>query len=227
MRLRTRYTQRLPVAPRLRLDIPFFEGSGTKVLDLSGKGNHGTITDAVWTRDENGVAMSFNGTSAYIDCGNDASLNITDAITIEVWVKTLTPATSQSLVGKTGASGSRSWHVRLLARKINFWISPGGTTVIQANGPTTITDTNWHHVAATWDGTTMLVYIDAVAGTGVSANTMNSEPDEGVYIGVAGSQLGSHFNGTIDEVRIYAVALTADQIKRRYEQTKRDYVRGS
>ena len=86
MRLRTKYTQRLPTAPGLVLDIPMFEGSGTKVLDLSGKGNHGTITGAVWARNEYGVALSFNGIFARIDCGNDSSLNIAGPISIEAGI---------------------------------------------------------------------------------------------------------------------------------------------
>ena len=104
MRLRTRYTQRLPTAPGLLLDVPFFEGSGTKALDISGKGNHGTVFDAVWTRDVNGVAMKFGWTPdmllteagdsllqedgnfllleivAYVNCGNDPSLDMSPSV---------------------------------------------------------------------------------------------------------------------------------------------------
>ena len=225
MRLRTRYTQRLPVAPGLRLDIPFFEGSGTKVLDVSGKGNHGTITDAVWTRDENGVAMSFNGTSAYIDCGNDASLNITKEITIEMWVK-FDDLTNRSYTIAKGKYTSDGWYWRV--------ISDGSWSVAynwSGNGyyPDSGIDLptgEWLHLVTVLDNVTPRVdfYKNGVwqAYTNPSQSFIGNA-DRTLLIGK--SHDGYPHNGAIDEVRIYAVALTASQIKRRYEQTKRDYVR--
>ena len=227
MRLRTRYTQRLPVAPGLRLDIPMFEGSGTKVLDLSGKGNHGTITDAVWTRDENGVAMSFNGTSAYINCGNDSSLDITDAITIEMWVKPIALGES--------APTYRYIVIKSLSYVIVYNVADDGLTARIYSGTVSKSahkiiaqstfENNWWHIALVSNSTTIKLY--------VNGNEEDSNPSGVIDVTVndliIGSQEGTSrfWNGTIDEVRIYAVALTADQIKRRYEQTKRDYVRGS
>ena len=228
MRLRTRYTQRLPVTIGLRLDIPMFEGSGAKVLDLSGKGNHGTITDAVWTRDEKGVAMSFNGTSAYIDCGNDASLNITDAITIEAWVKPSTASEAGYIIARKNASDWNSTYAVYFngaTNKIIFYAN--GVANVQSNA--VVTETNWIHIAvvATQGGTTYFYKNGEPAGSG-SAPAWSASADN-LLIGARkeGAGVVGLFHGAIDEVRIYAVALTASQIKRRYEQTKRDYVRAS
>ena len=227
MRLRTRYTQRLPTAPKCVLDIPMFEGSGTKVLDVSGKGNHGTITDAVWTRDVNGVCMSFNGTSAYIDCGNDASLNITDAITIEAWVKFNSLAGSPCVLTKgTGVTTNYWMDVRTSGDTIFFggYTSAGAACYINFSGCGFLTD-EWYHFAGTYDKIRMKFYINAVEKADTAKTCTLNLNTAAVTIGNKSG--GQHFNGAIDEVRIYAVALTAEQIKRRYEQTKRDYVRAS
>ena len=232
MRLRTRYTQRLPTAPKCVLDIPMFEGSGTKVLDLSGKGNHGTITDALWTRDENGVAMSFNGTSAYVDCGNDGSLNVgVNDYTIEAWIKT-TDTVNRDIVWKGAATG-KWYNFRIDSDgKVKAYID-NAITAQFAISTDTVDDDAWHHVAAVFDRDVgAQIYIDGVAN-GALANISSNQGDVsttndfGIGVKQPDGTKYNYFNGTIDGVMIYAVALTAEQIKRRYEQTKRDYVRAS
>ena len=223
MHLRTRYTERLPQAPGLRLDVPLFEGSGTKALDLSGKGNHGTIHDAVWTRDVNGVCMSFNGTSAYIDCGNDASLNITDAITIEMWVKRI--GGGGYLISKNDTSFSDNQY-GIYVNGDNPTYYPSGTPNA---GTGTVPAGVWTHVVFTRTGGIGQFYINGAASGSPAACNMPTKPTFPVRFGCRWNTTVPTliFNGVIDEVRIYAVALTASQIKRRYEQTKRDYVRAS
>ena len=225
MRLRTRYTQRLPVAPGLRLDMPMFEGSGTKVLDVSGKGNHGTIMDAVWTRDENGVAMTFNGTSAYIDCGNDASQNITDAITIEAWIKVSTAIPNYpTIVSKLNGNNwqDSDYWLSLLAKSGLIFYMNG---IVDYRPAYSFSDGIWYHVTAVYNSSEVEVYINGDSIGSTSATGTINTTGGNLLIGHTTASAINPFDGTIDNVRIYAVALTAEQIKRRYEQTKRDYVR--
>ena len=74
----------------------FDEGEGTIVHDSSGYNNHCTIYGASFTQDtperivhsnSSTYSLSFDGQNDYLDCGNDESLDITDEITIEAWVK--------------------------------------------------------------------------------------------------------------------------------------------
>ena len=66
----------------------FEEGPGNGVRDWSGMGNDGEIHDAKYVKlaEGKGYALRFDTDEAYVDCGNNASLNITDAITIELWL---------------------------------------------------------------------------------------------------------------------------------------------
>ena len=58
-----------------------------KWYDFSHKGNHGVITNAVWTaKGRHGPALYFDGDGDYVNAGKGASLNITAAITLEQWL---------------------------------------------------------------------------------------------------------------------------------------------
>lgn len=63
----------------------FNDGTST---DWSLYGNNGTDTNITYvSEDKYGYAVEFNGIDSYINCGNDSTLNITDAITIEAMIK--------------------------------------------------------------------------------------------------------------------------------------------
>ena len=58
------------------------------------------LKTAVWAQLP-GNALVFNGINDYVDCGNDASLNINDALTLEAWIKTFT-ITNARIISKWG-----------------------------------------------------------------------------------------------------------------------------
>ncbi len=66
----------------------FDEGSGTIARDSSGKGHDGTLLgDPQWVTGMIGSgALSFDGTDGLVEAGDDASLSLTDALTITAWV---------------------------------------------------------------------------------------------------------------------------------------------
>jgi hypothetical protein len=93
----------LSVAARTHADLvghwTFDEGSGTTVIDISGNGNDGTITDnpgfddPTWIAGVKGGALEFYGdTSVYgsanhVDCGHSPSLDITGPTSIALWIR--------------------------------------------------------------------------------------------------------------------------------------------
>ena len=62
------------------------EGQGLAVSDYSNEQNHGIINGAVWTQGIAGSALSFDGNDS-VNCGSDASLTMTEAMTLAAWVK--------------------------------------------------------------------------------------------------------------------------------------------
>lgn len=75
-------------------------------------------------------------------------------------------------------------------------------------------DTNWHHVAATYNGTTMKIYVDGVEDASVSESLSMPDSSKSLLIGSSygkqtpGGNQGL-FDGTLDEVRISDIARTS------------------
>ena len=66
----------------------FNEGTGTTVADASGNGITGTTSSTTWTTSgKYANALSFNGTSSYVDLGNVSAFQITGSMTWSAWIK--------------------------------------------------------------------------------------------------------------------------------------------
>jgi len=188
----------------------FNEGTGTTVTDASGNGNNGTISSAAWTTSgKYGNALGFNGTSALVTINNATTLQLSTAMTLEAWVN---PSTVSS-----------AWRDVIFKANDNYYLegtstasgrpATGGTFASSPlYGTTALAVNSWTHLAATYDGTTTRLYVNGTqvssqAQTGAMASSTNP-----LQIG-GDSFYGQFFQGTIDEVRIYNVALTAAQVQ--------------
>ncbi|MBR8535154.1 hypothetical protein KDU71_06260 [Carboxylicivirga sediminis] len=155
-----------------------------------------------------GMALKLNATAGQdVKLENYSGVNGSNARTVACWVKTDAAATS-GLV-HWGASGtySRASFKMQSTGVIRFEWQGGGL-----NAATIVNDNNWHHVAYTYDGSTVKLYVDGVLDASVATTAINTgvAGETGIYIG---SQLGgSLYEGLIDDVRIYETALDADQL---------------
>jgi hypothetical protein len=89
-------------------------------------------------------------------------------------------------------------------------------TTAEAN----INDGNWHHLAATYNGSDAKIYVDGVlnvTNTNYSGDLPNN--DYALWIGrhYDASKTTNFFNGTMDEVKIYSRALSAEEINASYD----------
>ena len=95
----------------------FDEGPGKSVKDSSGNRNDGKIIgDVTYVKIEGGKghALSFNTGNAYVDCGNTPSLDLTDAVTLELWFQPETAVWGGGVVGKVMGSYCLSYADRCL-----------------------------------------------------------------------------------------------------------------
>ena len=78
-----------------------------------------------------------------------------------------------------------------------------------------ITDGQWHHVGFVWDGSYRSLYVDGIeAARDTAAQNPLQSATSGLRIGAGGNlEVGNFFSGLIDDVRIYNLALTAEQIE--------------
>ncbi len=200
--------------PNLIAWWPLDEGEGRDVFDWSGQGNHAEIIGSPqWVVGQIDGALSFSGGyDEYVDCGNAASLNITAAITLSVWVKTNDAGNAEDNPYIT--KDNSSYALRHGAdNSIGFYIydsnSPFSATYIVNSGFNGV----WHHLAGTYDGSNLNLYIDGelkatTAHVGsIDISTFN------VNIGSDAAQTWMWYNGLIDDVRIYNRALSQQEIQ--------------
>jgi type II secretory pathway pseudopilin PulG len=197
----------------------FDNRSGSKGYDWSGNKINGTLTDmntvgnstSGWQNSTDckaGVScLMFDGVNDYVDCGNDASLDIIDAITIAAWVKPMGQSGSVELI----VSKSSAYYIRYLDgyqfRGAVF--IAGEEKNITSNEPLNVDV--FSHVVFTYDGINLGAYINGVQEPVVPQAGDIDSSGSSVRIG------GPGFNGTIDEVMIFNVSLTADEVLALYE----------
>jgi hypothetical protein len=193
----------------------FDEGDGRTALDWSGHGNHGAIQgDPAWILGYNneGNALDFDGLGDYVDCGNAAIFDITDQITVAAWMRVnVFEQTDQAIVSK----GETAWKLvrnGLTTDQLRFDCGAVG----EAIGSTNVNDGQWHHAAGTYDGSRITLYVDGVEDGYVTATgLLASDPNLTVWI-ADNNRPGSGpqaWNGLIDDVRIYNVAKTQQEIE--------------
>jgi hypothetical protein len=212
---------RYPQEKGLVLYLPFDRIGEKKAFDLSPYKNHGTIYGAVWKPGKIGQALSFDGVDDYVDCGNAASLNITDALTIEVWIKSnVTSLYDRGIVckGQSGTWARNAYELRTSNTYTSTFSISNGTTPVQIN--VYYNPNEWVHIVGV---TSKALGKIQIYKNGKLYNEINRTIGD---IQVISSPLhighgARTWDGLIDEVRIYNRALSAAEIKEHYYRMNR------
>lgn len=173
---------------------------------------------------QNGNALSFDGVDQYLDGGNVCNLGTGD-FTIELWVKRVNTGTFEYVISKR-VDGSNFWYLSFDSINRIQFRSYIGSELVNLLSTSTITDTNWHHIAIVNDRDTSancLIYIDSVVSAMTTQSTSTSSLDLTTDFYVGGISSGNYFEGQIAEVRISDVARTAQEIDRSYGMAKNWY----
>ena len=196
--------------------------AGTR--DVSGNNNWGAFNGGIKpVGGISGQALSFDGVDDYVDAGNGASLKISSDITIEFWVKPNNFTTQGYILSKyaygvyIGTNGIPNFETRKADN--SGWDTTAEGSILTRNV--------WSHVVAVYNTTTQqkVIYVNGVGGTPISKTDggMGNSTGYSLYLASYISPPNQIFNnGLIDEVRIYNRALSADEVKQHYEQTRRN-----
>ncbi|MCF8448534.1 MAG: Ig-like domain-containing protein [Taibaiella sp.] len=151
--------------------------------------------------------LNFDGSNDYISVSGNTIPLANSNYTIEAWIKP---------VG-SGPRGIAGWGNYGVTNQVNALRMGSDTTLINywwANDlivtVPNMADGNWHHVAATFDGTTRKIYTDGVL-RGQDNPTGHNVPSAS-NASIGRTFVSEYYSGNMDEVRIWNVARTATQI---------------
>tara|TARA_R100000655_G_scaffold58538_1_gene97014 strand:- start:223 stop:1827 length:1605 start_codon:yes stop_codon:yes gene_type:complete len=215
-----------------------FDGSNWSIPDDSSNSNTGTssgMTAANLVQSNLNIttpysryALNFDGTSDYINCGNDSSLQITSDLTVSTWFKILNNSGNRALVTRDTGSTQRNWSLyitgtgtlKLLLRNN----TDTGWNIVESTSA--FDDGVWHHAAFVYTpSTSLILYVDGIA---VNTNTTSITPSInnktadftiGAYSPNQG-YTGDRWIGKISNPSIWNASLSSAQITEIYNQGK-------
>lgn len=199
-----------------------FDGNAN---DLSGNNNHGNLFGATLSTDRfgnAGGAYSFNGSSQYIEVPNSASISSPVArLTTVFWVQVTGWSTQfgvnyASILSKSNSTTNCQYRVSLKDNGISV-INNGKLWDFNGTG---IGLNTWYHIAVVFNNNSTSYYVNGVyAGQSSSPGTFASNSGSSMYIGRDDPGTVDYFGGKVDELRVFARALSATEIQQLYSRS--------
>jgi hypothetical protein len=203
---------------------PFKEGSGSTTADTSGHNNTGTLIGGVqWVNPGRfDKCLVFDGVSGYVDAGNDPSTNITSSVTMCAWVKMNSPSQDQKVGGnQDGVKGG--YKMSIYNSKVEFEVRDNSNVAWlnrAVSGGTTLNMGVWYHVTGVYNTSTQTIrtYLNGKFERELGSIPSGSLGSTGGHfrMGREPWDVGAQtrfFDGMIDDVRVYARALSDSEIK--------------
>jgi hypothetical protein len=187
------------------------EGTGGVLNDVSGNGNHGTVNAGWNATGRYGAALNFNGSGNTVTVPDSASLDLTNSMTIEAWVYPTATTAWQTVLMKESPNGlAYALYSRVATNRPGVYIHT--TSDIAASSGTGVPRNAWTHLAATYNGATLSLYVNGTLRTSIAH--AGSILVTGSRLSIGGNSFwGEYFTGRIDEIRIYRRVLTASEIQ--------------
>lgn len=194
----------------------FDEGAGNVAKDVTAHGHDAALKHVAWVPSPRGYALRFDRKESVARYGHVDSMNLSGDVTLAVWVKTdatVEPDTTRLIFGDTGAGVDRNLNLRLDGRGGLRFEWADGKQVASLIAPATHMNGSWKHVAVVADSRAKRVtmYVDGAAVTQMTeAMPMRRAP---VKERLTGWFYNGYFLGDLDDVRLYARALSAQEIQ--------------
>lgn len=191
---------------------------GDTVMDIWGE-NDGAISDNPQiVEGKINEGLEFDG-AGFVNCGTDESLDLPEALTIELWMKPTTAGEGGPNAGplcKAIAGGSWNWQLRYNAPGgfMGFQFNAGGSKWMSVQQE--LEPEEWYHITGTYDGSDAVCYLSGVETERMSMPAINSSPDP---LLIAQDGWVNVFVGVVDEVRIYDRGLSENEVQHNFSST--------
>jgi hypothetical protein len=198
----------------------FDEGKGSVVTDSTGNGHDGKIEKgAKWVNGRFGKALEFDGADDWVSVPHSKNLGFASGKSFTITVHYKGSQLGGSLFGKGYEDKSQALPWYLLwndgsSPKVTLFLRDEAGASFRANGTSEVADDKWHFIAAVADASKgkSSIWID---GKKEAEADFNKNSGYGTNDGVVA--IGRHYDrytkGIIDDVGLFNVALTSDDIK--------------
>ena len=208
-------------------DTNSYPGSGTTWTDLSGQGNNGTITGAVYS---NGY-FDFDGVNDDVVNTGTSFLKTNDNVTLEAFFNHDSNSGSYFFLYEgegDGFGGNVEFHLYANSGYLSSWFTTSsGDFSLGGSGvsASAITAGEWNHAAVTYSnlstasGASSKLYLNGVEIDSFSGATVDiaSMPTSSLLIGRPYStSLGRRYNGQVAAVKVYNRTLSASEIQQNF-----------
>ena len=209
-------------APNLEGLVGWWPGQLT-AQDIVGTNNGTLVGGATYGAGEVSSGFLFNGVSSVVRVANTPSLRFTNAMTAECWINPSSQGTFQGIITEWGISSGveqRSFGLALASDgRAYFALSPDGSaTFALATGNSVLPLGLWSHVAGSFDGSTIRIYVNGVleGQTAYAGGIFPGTNDLAIGGDLSDLTLIAPYRGAIDEPAVYRRALTATEIANIY-----------
>ncbi len=183
----------------------FDEGKGEVARDSSGNGRDAKLFGATWVKQGGGFALSLDGVDDYVEFAGDPPLGLSGPVSVEAWIKPMREAEGMSVM--LGAD-LHSYLLTLYAKNYCYWyIGAGGN-----NAGTKVKLYEWNHIAATFDGERMSLWLNGRQAAGRESKVKTYALVGLLRMGTKGRPDLPKFKGLLDNVRVYNRALSKDEV---------------
>ena len=163
-----------------------------------------------------GQAFSLNGTSAYVSVPDAASLDPTNAITVETWINPAAHVGPYDPIVKKAGEGSQQqdgYTLEFAGNNVVFWVYISGTGWV-ASPQASVPLGQWSYVAGTYSaGSGLSLYVNGqLVGTTAISGQMSPSGNT-LDIGHDPSNADRWYDGLIDEPSVYNRALSPAEIQ--------------
>ena len=159
---------------------------------------------------ETDTAISLTGTGQYAEKTDvtGSPFDITGDITLQAWVYPTSDCTGdQAIVAKLNSymlyCGSGLW---------KYVYDADGSAWAGSNSTVSVIKNEWHHIAFAKSGTSMSIYMDGVLMQTVTGQVATMSPNNDAFL-IGRYSTNTHFQGKIDEVRVYNSSRSQAQIQ--------------
>lgn len=198
----------------------FDEGTGTVAADSSGSKNDGTLTNGPkWVDGKFGKAVSLDGVDDFVGLANQPA--ITNGFTFSAWVKRNADTPSCQEVFNSHQFFLRTQPEGEVATNPfeTFVNLADGTVEPRASSGVASTVKEWFFVAATWDKTTLKIYVNGeFKGQSTRTGALATPVAAQIGRGEQRDLNANAFNGIIDDTAIFSAVLEAQDIQTLMDQ---------